>query len=474
MQFTFYDEERAIIDVIAACGEELSHATYVVGGFVRDRIIGRESKDIDIVTIGSGIQLAELVASTMSPSPKVTVFKRFGTAMLQHEDHEIEFVGARKESYSADSRKPVVEDGSLQDDQNRRDFTINALAVSLNAADFGRVLDPFGGLDHIDQRLIKTPLEPGITFSDDPLRMMRAVRFATQLDYRIDLVTYEALCTHAPRLEIISMERIMTEFNKILLAPLPSKGLKLLKDTGLLKQFFPEMVALEGIDRRGSFAHKDNFYHTLEVIDNICAYTENLWLRWAALMHDIAKPPTKRFDPKVGWTFHGHEALGAQWTPRIFKRLKLPLDHKMRYVQKLVRLHLRPIALVKEEISDSAVRRLLFEAGDDIDDLMKLCRADITTKNPKKVQRYLHNFEMVEHKLREVEEKDRLRNWEPPISGETIMETFGIKPSREVGVIKAAIREGILDGDIRNEYQAAYDFMIVKGAELGLAPVNAE
>lgn len=468
MTFDFKAEEVDICKTISKCGVALDQPTYLVGGFVRDRIIGRASKDIDVVTVGSGIALAQAVAKALDPHPKVTVFKRFGTAMLKHGDHEVEFVGARKESYSPDSRKPIVEDGTLADDQNRRDFTINALAVSLNSDDYGEVVDPFDGLAHIGRRLIKTPLEPGITFSDDPLRMMRAIRFATQLDYRIDLPTYEAISEQADRLQIISMERIMTEFNKIMLSPKPSKGLKLLKDTGLLGQFFPEMVALEGIERKGTFAHKDNFYHTLEVIDNICAYTDDLWLRWAALMHDIAKPPTKRFEPGNGWTFHGHEALGAKWTPRIFKRLKLPLDHKMKYVQKLVRLHLRPIALVKEEITDSAVRRLLFEAGEDIDDLMCLCRADITSKNPKKVQRYLKNFELVEAKLKEVEEKDRLRNWEPPITGEIIMSTFGIKPSKEVGIIKSAIREAILDGDIPNEYDHAYAYMVQRGQALGL------
>ena len=468
MIFTITDEEKKIFELIGQSAAELGYPAYVVGGYVRDRILGRETKDMDIVCIGSGIKLAEQLATKLRPIPRVAVYRRFGTAMLKHKDLEIEFVGARKESYRKDSRKPTVEEGSLEDDQNRRDFTINAMAVSLNEQDFGMILDPFDGLMHLEEKIIKTPLEPGKTFSDDPLRMMRAIRFASQLNFTIVPETLAAIKQYRNRIHIVSKERIAIELNKIILSPQPSVGFELLFDTGLLKIIFPEMVALQGVEIRNGMGHKDNFYHTLEVVDNISKHTDNLWLRWAAVLHDIAKPPTKRFEPQHGWTFHGHEALGAAMVPRIFKRLRLPLDNQMKYVQKLVRLHLRPISLTKENITDSAIRRLLFEAGDDIDDLMTLCRADITSKNPARVARYFQNFEMGEAKLKEVEEKDHLRNWEPPISGEVIMDTFGIPPSRQVGVIKTAIREAILDGDIPNDYEAAYDFMLAKAKELGL------
>lgn len=473
MIFSIQAHEREIFDQLSRCAEELDYPTYVVGGYVRDRLLGRDKndKDLDIVCVGSGIKLAQKLASQLRPRPRVTVYKRFGTAMLRHQGMEIEFVGARKESYRSDSRKPIVEDGTLEDDQNRRDFTINALAVSLNQNNFGEIIDPFNGLQHLEQKMLKTPLEPDKTFSDDPLRMMRGVRFATQLNFELDKETLASIGRNKNRITIVSKERVMTELNKIILSPIPSIGFKLLFDTGLLKLIFPEMHALQGVDTRNGKGHKDNFYHTLEVLDNICKHTDNLWLRWAAILHDIAKPPTKRFDPEHGWTFHGHEALGAAMVPRIFKRMRLPLDHKMKYVQKLVRLHLRPISLTKENITDSAIRRLLFDAGEDLEDLMTLCRADITSKNPKKVRRYLTNYELVAERLEVVEAEDSLRNWQPPITGEMIMNTFGISPSREVGVIKNAIREAILDGDIKNEYEAAHAFMLAKGKELGLSPV---
>lgn len=472
MVFNIKPHERKIFELISKAAEELGYPAYVVGGYVRDRLLARPSKDMDIVCVGSGINLARAVAGRLRPIPRVTVFKRFGTAMLKHQDMEIEFVGARKESYRSDSRKPTVEEGTLEEDQNRRDFTINALAVSLNERDYGAIIDPFDGLEHLEAKLIKTPLEPGKTFSDDPLRMMRAIRFATQLGFTIDPETHDAIQQYHNRINIVSKERITTELNKIILADTPSVGFKHLFHTGLLQRFFPEMADLQGVEVRNGKAHKDNFYHTLEVLDNLSVKTDKLWLRWSAILHDIAKPPTKRFHPQHGWTFHGHEALGASMVPRIFKRLRLPLDHKMKYVQKLVRLHLRPISLTKENITDSAIRRLLFEAGDDIDDLMLLCEADITSKNPKKVKRYLENYEMVRDRLQEVEEKDHLRNWQPPISGEVIMNTFGISPSREVGIIKNAIREAILDGDVGNNYEEAYQFMLSKGAELGLSATN--
>ena len=454
---------------VGELADERGQRAFVIGGFVRDLLLDRPCKDIDIVTEGSGIELARATAQSMGIR-QVHVFKNFGTAMFKARDYEVEFVGARKESYSRGSRKPVVEDGTLEDDQNRRDFTINAMAISLNADSFGKLVDPFGGVDDLNRKWIRTPLDPDVTYSDDPLRMLRAVRFASQLGFRIEEGSLASIRRNAKRLSIISAERIHTEVNKIILSPRPSRGFKLLFKTKLLHKFFPEMAALQGVEWRKGVGHKDNFYHTLEVLDNVAEHSDSLWLRWAAIMHDIAKPPTKRFDARSGWTFHGHEDRGARMVPKIFARLKLPMDAKMKYVQKLVLLHLRPIALTKDVVTDSAVRRLLFEAGDDIDDLMILCRADITSKNEAKVERYLRNYDVVVEKLREVEEKDHIRNFQPPVSGEEIMEAFGIPPSRPVGDIKNAIKEAILDGDIRNDVVEAKRLMLELGAQMGLTP----
>jgi poly(A) polymerase len=466
--FEIEPNERKVFEVIRTAADELGFPAYVVGGYVRDRLLARPSEDMDIVCVGSGIALAEAVANKLRPRPRVTIYKRFGTAMLKHEGLEVEFVGARKESYRFDSRKPIVEEGSLEDDQNRRDFTINALAVSLNDVDYGAIIDPFDGLEHLEQKMIKTPLEPGKTFSDDPLRMLRAVRFSAQLGFFIEPETLDAISKFRNRIKIISQERIATELNKILLTPKPSVGFSLLHDTGLLELVLPELEAMYGVEVKNGVSHKDNFYHTLQVVDQLALKSDDLWLRWSALLHDIAKPQTKRFDKEQGWTFHGHEAIGAAMVPRIFRRLRLPMDHKMKFVQKMVNLHQRPIALTKEDITDSAVRRILFEAGEDVDQLMLLCEADITSKNENRVRRYLQNYEYFRQRLLEVEEKDHLRNWQPPISGELIMETFRIGPGREVGIIKNAIREAILDGEIPNEYDAAFAFMQKKAAELGI------
>ncbi|MDX5326418.1 MAG: CCA tRNA nucleotidyltransferase [Bacteroidota bacterium] len=454
---------------IGEAADEAGFECYVIGGYVRDLILKRkEPKDIDIVAVGSGIDLAHLAAKRFPGKPKVSYFKNFGTAQIRYGDLDIEFVGARKESYQRNSRKPIVEDGSLEDDQNRRDFTINALAIGLNKGNWGKLIDPFDGMRDLEKGIIRTPLDPYITFSDDPLRMMRAIRFATQLDFSIHPQALRSIKDNADRLQIVSKERIMDEFNKIMEAPQPGKGLIKLFETGLLQQFFPELIALQGVEEVEGQLHKDNFYHTAEVVDNISRNTDNLWLRWAALLHDIGKPVTKRFIPKQGWTFHGHEFVGSKMIPRVFKRLRLPLNEKMKYVQKLVKMSSRPIAVTGEESTDSAVRRLLFDAGDDIDDLMILCEADITTKNENRKRRYLRNFQKVREKLVEVEEKDRVRNWQPPIDGQDIMDTFGIGPGKEVGIIKSAIKDAILDGVIPNEREAATQFMLEKASTLGL------
>ncbi len=455
-----------IFKQIQACADELNVDAYAIGGYVRDIFLKRPSKDIDVVTIGKGIDLATSLHKKLGEEAHLSTFKTFGTAQVKYKDLEIEFVGARKESYNRDSRKPIVEDGTLEDDQNRRDFTINALAIGLSKNNFGKLLDPFGGLNDLENKILRTPLDPNITYSDDPLRMMRATRFATQLNFTIHPDSLNAITVNKDRIKIVSKERISDELNKIILAPVPSVGFKLLFDTGLLHLIFPEMVKLHGVETINGLSHKDNFYHTLEVLDNTAKKSSDLWLRWAAILHDIAKPATKRFEEGHGFTFHGHEDKGARMVPKIFTNLKLPLNEKMKYVQKLVELHLRPIVLAKTEVTDSAVRRLLFEAGDDIEDLMTLCESDITTKNPNKVKRYMFNFEIVRKKLIELEEKDKIRNWQPPISGDEIMKLYNLTPGKDIGILKNALKDAILDGEVENNYKCAKEFLDKKFAEL--------
>ncbi len=472
MQIEFSEREMFIFKKIARAAEQLQMPGYLIGGFVRDKLLNRPTKDADVMCIGDGIKLARATAELFNPKPAVAYFKNFGTAQIKLDGFAIEFVGARKESYSHHSRNPEIEAGTMQDDLQRRDFTINTLAVALSKNAAADVIDMFEGEKHLQEKIIKTPLEPSKTFSDDPLRMLRAIRFAAQLGFTIEKQTFNAICSNAERIKIISQERITDELNKIMLTAKPSSGWFLLQQSGLLNIIFPQLLALQGAEYIDGIGHKDNFTHTLQVLDNIAVHTKDLWLRWAALLHDIAKPATKRFDSEHGWTFHGHEALGAKWIPKIFAKFKLPQNETMRLVQKLVALHLRPISLTKENITDSAIRRLLFDAGEDIDALMMLCEADITSKNKTKVRRYLKNFEIVRKRLIEVEESDRMRNWQPPITGEIIMQTFGLKPGKKIGVIKDAIREAILDGVIPNTYNEAFKFMIEKAGELNLYPVE--
>ncbi|WGK64311.1 CCA tRNA nucleotidyltransferase [Croceiramulus getboli] len=464
---------QEIFQHIRQAANTLEVDAYVIGGYVRDLLLKRGiAKDIDIVAVGSGIALAKATAKELPEKTKVQVFKTYGTAMLRFQDQEVEFVGARKESYSPDSRNPQVESGTLEDDQNRRDFTINALAIGLTGKEEGQLLDPFDGLSDLKHKIIRTPLDPDITYSDDPLRMMRAIRFATQLDFTIEKKSLSAIKANKQRIDIITRERIVDELHKILASNTPSTGFALLEKTGLLQRILPELTALKGIDEKEGQRHKDNFYHTLEVVDNIAQHTDNLWLRWAALLHDIGKAPTKRFDKKIGWTFHGHEFVGAKMVYKLFKRLKMPLNEKMKFVQKMVLMSSRPIVIAEEFVTDSAVRRLIFDAGDYLDDLMTLCEADITTKNPKRYRKYHNNFKKVRQKIKEVEERDHIRNFQPPVSGEEIMNTFGIKPSREIGLIKDAIKEAILEGEIANNHEEAHAYMLKKGKALGLQPVS--
>ena len=463
--------DHKIFAMISEVADELNVECYVIGGFVRDLFLQRKSEDIDVVVIGSGIELAEKLSKRIKGS-KLSVFKNFGTAQIKWKNLEVEFVGARKESYRADSRKPIVEDGTLEDDQNRRDFTINALALCLNKERFGELIDPFNGISDIKNKIIKTPLNPDVTFNDDPLRMMRCIRFSAHLQFYIEENTFEAISRVKERISIISKERIVDELNKIMASKIPSIGFELLKRSGLLELIMPDLYKLCGIEEKGGRAHKDNFLHTMQVLDSIASKSDNLWLRWAALFHDIGKPVSKRWDNRVGWTFHNHDFVGAKMIPKIFSQMKLPQNEKMKYVQKMVALHMRPIALVEEEVTDSAVRRLLFDAGDDIEDLMLLCDADITSKNLEKVRRYQDNYRIVRNKLTEIEQKDKIRNFQPPVSGEEIMKVFDLTPCREIGVIKNAIKDAVLDGEIANEHDAAYQYMLKKAAELGLHPKN--
>ena len=461
--------QKEVFQTLARCVDNLSLKSYLVGGFVRDHLLGRgKAKDIDIVAVGSGIELAKAVQKELPGAQAVQVFKSYGTAMVQWRDISLEFVGARKESYSKDSRNPQITEGTLEDDQNRRDFTINALAISLNAQDKGTLIDPFNGLEDLQNGIIRTPMEPGITYSDDPLRMLRAIRFASQLNFEIEKQSLNAIQKNAHRIEIISKERIVEELHKIMLTPQPSNGFLMLEQNGLLGRILPELTQLKGIEEIEGQRHKDNFYHTLEVVDNICQHTDDLWLRWAALLHDIGKAPTKKLHPKIGWTFHGHEFVGSKMAYKLFKRLKMPLNEKMKYVQKLVMMSSRPIIIADDIVTDAAVRRLVFDAGEILEDLITLCEADITTKNPARFKRYHNNFKIVRKKIKEVEERDRIRNFQPPVTGEMIMKEFNLKPCREIGLIKEAIKEAILEGEIPNEYEAAFNLMLKKGKEIGL------